>query len=247
MEPKKTDNKTKQTLIASGVALLTAASLVVGGLFQSPADLLRDEDQPIVAVCDEADPDLDGGDGDPGEPEEEKQRRGGARRTLRERVLAAPLALRLLVVLPLWLVGSALSLALGGLWTGLSPALGHVLGSLLLIAALFAAFLLGAKAIFPDLPIKKILNRRTVPRLLLLGTVLSVADRVLLLTVEGYASIRQLAVSLAFLAALAAAVLGFARRERRRRIQTAPAAPETEPGDLIVELPEGSFSLRRTS
>ena len=163
-----------------------------------------------------------------------------------------PVAVRMLVVLPLWLAGSGLTLLGTALWSGVSPILSHILNSLLLILALFAAFVLAAKAIFPDLPLKKILNRRTIPRLLLLGVILSIADRLLLAFVAEYASVRNIAVLIAFLLALFAAVLAFALRELNRGRRAAEKAqaqqspkPERDTEDLVIDIPGSSVTIRR--
>ena len=255
MEEKENANKKgKRALLTAGVALFAALSLTVSGLFQSPGDLLHDDDSPTVIVADDADPDTDGGgDGDGVEDTEtEKQRRGGFRKLLRARILSMPVAVRMLVVLPLWLAGSGLTLLGTALWSGVSPILSHILNSLLLILALFAAFVLAAKAIFPDLPLKKILNRRTIPRLLLLGVILSIADRLLLAFVAEYASVRNIAVLIAFLLALFAAVLAFALRELNRGRRAAEKAqaqqspkPERDTEDLVIDIPGSSVTIRR--
>ena len=124
-----------------------------------------------------------------------------------------------------------------------------MLNSLLLLAALFGAFLLAVKAVFPDLPLKKILNRRTVPWLLLGGLALSVADRVLLSQLEGYGPIRNLAFAGGFLLLLAAAVLSFVRKEQRRRRAAPPPEAEAEAparDELVVfDAPGGPIAIRR--
>ena len=251
MDLKDTIRHGRRLLLAGGVAAITALAVTIGGLFQSPEELLQEESQdpPLVETmdagtdggCDEAqDTDCD---------EDEARRRGGVRALVRARILALPMAVRLLVVLPLWLLGSGLSIFASALWTAASPLLGGLLNSLLLLAALFGAFLLAVKAIFPDLPLKKILNRRTVPWLLLGGLALSVADRLLLSYVEGYGPVRNLAFAGGFLLLLASAVLSFARREQKRRCaeareETAPEAPEQD--ELVVfDAPGGPIAIRR--
>lgn len=252
MDLKETLRHGRRLLLAGGVAAITALALTVGGLFQSPEELLQEETQNPPPV-EELDPGTDDGcdaDADDADCDEtEKRRRGGVRAALRDRILALPMAVRLLAILPLWLLGSGLTIFASALWTAVSPFLGGVLNSLLLLAALFGAFLLAVKAVFPDLPLKKILNRRTVPWLLLGGLALSVADRVLLSQLEGYGPIRNLAFAGGFLLLLAAAVLSFVRKEQRRRRAAPPPEAEAEAparDELVVfDAPGGPIAIRR--
>lgn len=252
MDLKDTLRHGRRLLLAGGVAAITALALTVGGLFQSPEELLQEETQnpPLV---DELDPGTDDGcdaDADDADGDEiEKRRRGGLRSALRARILALPMAVRLLAILPLWLLGSGLTIFASALWTAASPLLGGVLNSLLLLAVLFGAFLLAVKAVFPDLPLKKILNRRTIPWLLLGGLALSVADRVLLWQMEGYGPIRNWALSGGFLLLLVVAVVSFVRREQKRRCAAAQAGAEAEAtarDELVVfDAPGGPIAIRR--
>ena len=245
------EKRGKTALVAGGLAALTALGLTVGSLFDSPSDLLQDDPATVlVSVQPDAAPDGgDGGDGDAETLDEsERKRRGGVKATLREQILSVPLALRLLVVLPLWLLGSGVSIFATALWTAASPFLEQLLGSLLLLAALFGAFLLAAKAIFPDLPLKKLLRPRTVAWLLLGGLTLSVTDQALLALVEGYARTRAWVVGGGFLVLLAVGVVGFSLREQKRRMLAVTAPTEDvpeEPNVVVFDAPGGSFAIRR--
>lgn len=241
----------KRLLLAGGVAAITMLAVTIGGLFQSPEELLQTETQDAPLVAEKQDAGADDGCDEGTEAdcnETKKSRRGGFRSALRERILALPMAVRLLAILPLWLLGSGLSIFASALWMAASPLLGGVLNSLLLLAALFGAFLLAVKAVFPDLPLKKILNRRTVPWLLLGGLALSVADRVLLSQVQGYGAVRNVVFAGGFLLLLAAAALSFVRREQKRR-RCAEVLPEPEAGEedelVVFDAPGGSFAIRR--
>ena len=119
------EKRGKTALVAGGLAALTALGLTVGSLFDSPSDLLQDDPATVlVSVQPDAAPDGgDGGDGDAETLDEsERKRRGGVKATLREQILSVPLALRLLVVLPLWLLGSGVSIFATALWTAVSAA-----------------------------------------------------------------------------------------------------------------------------
>ncbi len=249
---KETDRK-KRRAAASAAALLTAASLTVGGLFRSPGDLLRrDADVPGPAYTDTLltdDDDGDDGDTDELDTEEKLRRRGGARALLRERLLRLPVAVRLLVLLPLWCCGSGLMALGGAVWSGASPWLQGLLGFVLSAALLAGGFLLAARAVFPDLPLKKILKgRRTLPLLLLAALALTAADRILAAAWPEYGGVRQAIMACGYLLLLGSAVVGFTLREQRRRaLLPAPApAPLPEPAapeKLYFTDPGGDFSI----
>ena len=240
----KTARRAGKLTLAATVALLTAASVTVGGMFDSPAAILDDEAKPLVAyVSDGAE---DDGDAEAGEENSEKTRRR-ASVSAREAILRLPLAVRLLVVLPLWALGTTVTALLGTL--AASP-IGQAALNMLLIFAVFAAlFTLAAKAVFPDLPLKKILNRRSLTGLLFGALTLGALDAVLPLVWEPYEEARRAVLAVGTLALLGAAMLHFSLREQRRRLQEKraeqaqpPASPErvefVDPGgdSYIVDL-----------
>ncbi len=238
---------------AAAVAMVTSASLLVGGIFQSPAALLEDEELiPPAITQDEDDLDGPGGDGDGGdggsedscgeeesEQEEEETGQGGVRATLRQRVLQLPYAVRLLVILPLWCLGWLLLTGAGALWTAvLSPVLGKALAWLLLAAALLGAFLLAGKTVFPDLPVKKILNRRSVLGLIIGSVVLGAADIVVPLFWAEYTRVENIVRAVGVLLVFGTVTGLFVRREIRRRKALAAAAPEPKPEEPAESAPE---------
>ena len=246
---RKTGKRDKQAAAAGAAAILTAASLLVGGLFRSPGDLMRrDADLPGPAYTDTLlDDDGDDGDDADGQDTEEKQRkRSGLRALLRERILRLPLAVRALVVLPLWLAGSGLMALGSALWAGASPWVQGLLGFLLWAGVLLGGFLLAGKALFPDLPLKKLLDRRRLPVLVLAALALAAADRVLAFAWPEYGGFRAALVSCGALAVFSAAVFSFSRRERRRRAALPPPAEEpvpAKPDKLHFTDPGGDFTI----
>nr|MCR5663447.1 hypothetical protein [Oscillospiraceae bacterium] len=182
--------------------------------------LTADSPAPIAAQT-------DGGEGEDA-GEEEERLDPGLRERFRQRLLALPLALRLLVVLPLWALGSLLITVFSPLFQAfLGPVLGKALAWLALLAALAGAFLLAAKAVFPDLPLKKLLNRRSL--LILLGGALlgGLLDCFAPFLWDGYESAARLARWIAVGLILGAATLSFALRENRKRREAAAEAEET--------------------
>ena len=159
MDKHKTD-ELKKRAAAGAAAALASASLVVGGLFQSPADLLDEPaDSYIASTIDLPDDDIDSGEDDT--LPDEKKRSLASR--LRARILALPLAVRAVVFLPLWVIGSALIGIGSALWGGvLSPAVSAALRWVCIAAVMLLALCAGIKTLFPSVPIRRILSRRTV-------------------------------------------------------------------------------------
>lgn len=235
-ELKEKEQERRKRLLNTGVALLTSASVLVGGLFSSPAALTEEQDlNPVVVYSDDADP---GSDEDAGTEEEleeesvEKEVRPGARARLRQKILELPLLLRLTVILPLWCLGWAI-LSLANLLWGLllSPLAAKALSWLLLGAALVGAFLLAGKTIFPDLPLKKILNKRSLSGLLIGALLLGAADCVLPFFWEDYSRVEAAVRGVGTLLVFGTVTLSFALREQKRRLAPVPAdaAPEEAP------------------
>lgn len=244
-EKNHTVSKVKKTAAVSAVALLTAASVATGSLFSTPAALLSDAGTPASAYS--VSVDLDGADDDGAGVEQDESgeaKKRGVRSALRARILRLPLAARLLAVLPLWALGSVILAAVGAVWTLLAPALGKIAGWVLLLALLAGAFLFTAKAVFPDLPLKKILNRRSLVALLLGASALAAADAVFGATWEDYTQVRNIVLSVGFFAALSCAVVPFALREQKRRLALPEAKLPKKPDKLIFTDGVDSYTVR---
>ena len=228
----------KKKLARTGVALFTSASVLVGGVFPSPDALLADEQplNPVVVYENDNDNDLDGDGGDDGSSteEEEEEVSGesvGVRARLRQRILQLPLSVRVFVLVPMWALGWGIWTVARGLWSMLlGPIAGKAIGWLFLLAALLGAFALGIKTIFPDMPLKKILNKKSLLGLLLGGLTLGAADLTIPLFWDGYEQLAQI-----FRATGVALILGtvsFAlirRTLRQRRAEPVPAEGPAEP------------------
>lgn len=229
---------------ATAVAAVTAGGVVMGGLFSSPEDLMNgaDGDDAPVPVIDTAAPDGSGAgdgdldDGDSGDSEDENRRRGGLRSRARQWVWQLPAAVRALVGVPLWALGWLILTGASALWSGvLSPVFGTVLGWVLTAAVLLGAFALTAKAMFPDLPLKKILTKRNFLGLLFGAAALALAEAVVPLFWDDYGRIAQLVRALGSAGILGLMTALFARRENRRRQKEAARLarekkePEPEP------------------
>lgn len=237
----------KRAAATTAVALLTAASVVTGSLFDTPAALLPDDGSPAIVYNMTAG--VDGADDDDAgvseDESEETRRRGGIRAILRARILRLPLLARLLVILPIWALGTVILAAASAVWPLLSPVLGKVAGFALMLSLLIGSFVLAVKAVFPDLPIRKLLSRRSLVALLLGAAGLSVADAVLGAAWADYEQAKNIVLSVGFLIALSCAAVPFALREQKRRL-TARTKPEqpAEPETLVFTDAGGTFTVR---
>ena len=142
-------DKMKNKGAAATAATIAAAGLLVGGSFESPADILKNDDAalappPIVeTLAAEAEPDGDGAEDEDAAAEEDKQRKKGVRARTRDLVLRMPLALRACVAVPLWCVGWALIWIFSLLWTGLLSPVGGAIAKWVVIALMLLAAALG--------------------------------------------------------------------------------------------------------
>lgn len=232
--------------VLGALALLTAASVTAGSLFENPAALLPEDGAPGIVYNYNVDGGTDDDAGGAENESDETRRRGGVRAALRARILRLPLLVRLLVVVPLWALGTVILAAAGAAWPLLQPALGKLALCALMLLVLAGAFLLAAKAVFPDLPVKKLFRRRSLVILLLGALTLAGADAVLPFVWEDYARVREAAQPAGLFAVLACAVVSFALHEQRRRRQkaeTAEKAPQT-PKTLVFTDGAGTYEVR---
>ena len=232
-----TEDKKKRAT-AAAVAAMTAGSVVVGGLFSDPNDLLtNDAPAPITATIDDVG---DGGDdGDSGaaaDQEEQEAAEAGLRDKLRARILALPLWVRLVFVLPFWALGFGITSLASLIWASvLSPRMSSALGWVVMIAAMVGAFALAAKAIFPDMPWRKILNRRSILAVVILGILLGAADLTLPAFWAGYGKIRAIVRIVGTLGIVTGVTTAFSVRKHKKRLAALEAAePEPEEAEEIL-------------
>ena len=234
--------KTAFLVLAGAVALVTSASVLLGGIFHSPALMPEELDlTPQVAYAESDEDDLDGsGDGgnDGGGEKSGAERAAEAEETAsppevrddeRRRLRRGKLALKLLAI-PL--CAAVCWFALSGASALFAGVLGTVAAKLLAWALTAAALLLGAaaaiKAVFPDLPLKKIFNRRSISGVLIGGAALAAVDLLVPLFWAEYSRVEALVRAVGILAVIGTAAGSFARREKKRRDAEA-AAVAAEP------------------
>lgn len=182
LDPKK---EMRKTAVKGATTAVVMMSLLTGTAFSDPADIVQDQSaasyRPAPIVMDVSDfVNAPVEDDDEGESEEQKGAKSGIASRFRQAVLSMPQSVRILVVTPLWLIGTALMTVVSVLWNILfaSP-LGAFIASFALgFAVLTGLFTATAKILFPDLPISKILCKKNVLILGCLALVLSGIDAV---------------------------------------------------------------------
>lgn len=237
----------KKAAAAAVAAVITASGAAVEASFDSPADLLQDTsvDPKVEYVNMGADQD----DGSMVQDDEEKgkQKAGSAKYAFREWILSLPMAVRVLFVLPQWFLGNLIVAGGELLFAGLTPVLHWVCGFALLALVIAGAFTVTAKAIFPDLPIRKILSRKNIKWILIASAGVFSADLILGMFWTQYAHFKALFMGLFTLIALGAIVIRFVRWENRRRARLCEEreAAEEEPAEELVYTSLGqTFTVR---
>ena len=241
--PRKAEKPNKRRFAAGAVALFTSASMMVGGIFHTPADL-PDQIQPLPPpiLLDEDKLDGDGknkksaptptpepeskgesaaasAEPEPALPEEEKKglRRRWASLSLRQRLWVIPVAA---------LLGWGLFTLFAAFLPGL---IGRIVAWLATLAALAAGFVAAEKAVFPELPLRKLLRPRNLAGLLAGLTALGAADVLAPLVWSGYGKWELLIHGAGVVLIFTAAGLSCARRLRREQeAEKAAAAAATE-------------------
>ena len=208
----------KKKAAATALATTIAASgAAVDATFDSPQDILQNTY--VEPVVDYVTPDGTIDDDGTTQDDEDKGKQAvtAAKKTVREWVLELPLWVRAIVVVPLWLVGNLVMYAGHLVIVGLSPVWGSILNLLMLAGVLTAAFTIAAKAMFPDVPLRKILNKRTFKGILIAAVFVFLLDLALKVGWPPYMQYRTIAIALFTLAVLFLLVMRFGRRENKRR------------------------------
>lgn len=181
-DPKK---EIRKGALKGATTALVMLSLLTGLAFSSPAEITEDQSavnyRPAPVVMDVDDfinAPVDDDDGD--DADEEKGSKLGFFARFRQAVSSLPQLVRLFIIVPLWAAGTAIMTVISFLWNVIfaSP-LGAFIASLFMgFAILLGLFTVTAKALFPDVPIRKILTKRNLLILGCLALVLSGFDAV---------------------------------------------------------------------
>ena len=231
---------------ASAVAAVTAAGVLVGGAYASPDELVNDGPDPLVqSLSTDAQPADDGGGGadeDEGEAGEEKR---GLRGGVRSLVRSAPIWVRAGVFVPLWALGTGVTALVTALWSSvLSPVAATVLGWLAIALLAVIVFALAAKTVFPDLPLKKILNRHSLRTILLLCLGFGLIDAILPVFWDSYETASKLLKVFGSLIAAGVPLVFFISRRKRRMLSEVEGEP-VELGTPELSLEEREREARK--
>ena len=219
----------KKAAAATMAGVIAASGAAVDTQFDSPADILQNNTpEPVVQNIDT------GGDDGTGTQDDRSKQAAQEKKTLRERILELPLAVRVIFVVPLWAVGHVLVMAGGALVTALSPLWNGITSFLMFALLMLALFTVGAKMMFPDLPLRKILNRHTIKGVLIASAGLFVADWGLPLIWPGYVHWKTLVLGILGLFAIIALLLRFGKKEEKRRAEEAEEEYYEESEELLV-------------
>lgn len=236
----------KKAAAATMAGVIAASGAAIDGAFDSPSDILRnDQPEPVVEPAS-----IDDGGSDQGEQDQDKSKRSGARQgTLREKILELPLAVRVIFVVPLWAIGHVAVMGGELLFTALSPFLDGVLSFLTLALVMFIVFVLGVKLMFPDIPLRKIINRHTIKGVLIASGLVFAADFALPFIWPEYTRWKFVVLGGLSLIAIGFLAIRFGRKEEKRRAEEMEAeirAREEEEGELLYVSSMGqSFTMRR--
>lgn len=135
----------------AAIAAATGASVVVGSLYDNPDELLQTQkeatdSQPVIAS---------------GDQQTETPQKPTLSQRLRSWIAGRPLWLRVAVGLPAWAAGSVIIAAAQGLWQlAVDPLLSRFGYWLIYAAVLVVLLVVLGKLLFPNLPVKKILNKK---------------------------------------------------------------------------------------
>ena len=188
-ERKKTDKQAdskprdefKSKFAKTTTTVLLAASLLTSLAFSGPDEINEDQvssqlrQAPIVMDVDDY---MNTNVDDDDDADEQKSARPGIVSRFKQAVLKLPASVRLLIITPLWLIGTAIMTTVSFLWNVIftSP-LGAFIASFAVgFAILVGLFALTAKVLFPDVPLRKLLNRRNLLALGITALLLAFID-----------------------------------------------------------------------
>ena len=170
-----------KTVVKGTTTVLLVASLLTGLAFSGPAEINEDQassqlrQAPIVMDVDDY---MNTSVDDDDDADEQKNAKVGVVQKFKQAVLNLPASVRLLIITPLWAIGTAIMTAVSFLWNVIfaSP-LGAFIASFAIgFAVLVGLFAVTAKMLFPNVPLKKILSKTNILVLGIAAVLLSFID-----------------------------------------------------------------------
>lgn len=188
--------KVKKKVVGGATAAGLGASVLLGGMFESPEELMQKTSEsypqpsPVVMTVDLDEEDTD--EENDGEETSEEESIGLFAK-IKKKILELPAGIRAIVGVPLWAIGWVIIHVLSIAWEAvLAPVLGFLLKWVLAGLALVGVFAAAMKCAFPHLPLKKILRPKNILFLVLGTVILGVLDKVIPLFWEEYTGYRFL-------------------------------------------------------
>jgi len=185
-EASKKINRKKIWMVS--VAVLAGAAVIVGTLLPSAQEVVspnRIADPPAVVLNLEEDSAIQN---EEAVAEAKKSNRFSDR--LRNRLLSLPQSVRIIFVLPLWILSWAITSFGTLLWGGLfSPVLSFAASWLLSVAVLVGLFSLTAKLLFPEIPFRKIFSKKNIIPLIGVACLVAALDAILPFYWDGYSMV----------------------------------------------------------
>ena len=168
MEEKKEELRKKKVKKAV-VAGVTSASVLLGGTFDTPEDILnpaKKQIKPVSEVVDHSD-DLF----------EDLYKKEDPKDAFKNLIYKIPLKIRMYVCVPLWFLGTGILTLLELLLKVVLVPLAHIILNFILHTVLLMAIIaICVKLLFPDLPWSKIFNKRTLLFIFIGSIIMSLLD-----------------------------------------------------------------------
>ena len=245
MEILKRRKKKKKTskAAASAVAAMTAAGVMVGGAMSSPDDAMNDGPEAIVqtiAVTPQIQADAGGGDAEEAVVVEEEKKKRGKASSVRKALAEAPFSQRVKIAVPLWIAGTVAIAFLSSLWMSVLPPLAAAaLSWVFTLVMAVLVFVMAVKTVFPDMPLKKILNKRTFLGIGILCLLFGIADAALPFFWEDYTKLSVILKVLGSFTCTGVPLVYFMRRHKRAEpeptVEAEPVAEAPPPEPTMEE------------
>lgn len=151
MESEKKDlEEVKKKAAKAIIAASTASSVIVGGLYSSPEDLLHPK--PVIMNIDEDEDFYD----------ENIRKEPTLRDRLKNYINNLPFLIRAVIVLPFWVIGFIIISLTSNLWKMIvSPILAHLSVWVIIAFVMLASLVAFGKIMYPKIDARKFINKNT--------------------------------------------------------------------------------------
>ena len=173
----------KEKRVRQGLlAVLTSASVLVGTTFDSPEDILNKYDKPIKPLVEDADK----------QESVDKKTDNHSKDYFKNIIYKIPLNIRLYIFVPLWFLGTGIIYAFEILLKIIEPLTHILIGSVIHFLLLLGIVGICVKLLFPNLPLSKIFNKKTLLLIILGSIILSLCDLIMPIFLDKYRMYRTI-------------------------------------------------------